>query len=123
MLRSYSGAISRIQGDRYRFEPHSTRLVSHFPSQILGYPANIQFAISTPPNCEFQVDDAENEWTFHEPFNYIHARALVTCFKDNRAICQKVFDNLAPGGYFELQDPCFPVGCDDDTMKGTSLGE
>lgn len=76
-----------------------------------------------PANCEFQVDDAENDWTFFEPFNYIHARAMVTCFKDNRAICQKIFDNLAPGGYFELQDPCFPVGCDDGTLKGTSLGE
>lgn len=47
----------------------------------------------------------------------------MTCFKDNRAICQKIFDNLTPGGYFELQDPCFPVFCDDGTLTGTALDE
>jgi hypothetical protein len=47
----------------------------------------------------------------------------VTCFKNNRAIAQKIFDNLTPGGYFELQDPTFPIRCDDGTLDGTSFGE
>jgi trans-aconitate methyltransferase len=80
-------------------------------------------ASSVPPNCLFQVDDAEDDWTFNEPFDYIHARAVVTCFKDNRAMLQKIYDNLAPGGYFELQDPCLPMQSDDGTLEGTPLGE
>jgi hypothetical protein len=48
---------------------------------------------------------------------------MVTCFRDNRAICQKIFDNLTPGGYYELQDPTFPMGCDDGTIEGTSIGQ
>lgn len=78
---------------------------------------------SVPPNCRFEVDDAEDEWTYNEPFDYIHARAIVTCFKSNRAMAQKIFDNLAPGGYFELQDPCLPMISDDGSLDGTPLGE
>jgi hypothetical protein len=69
------------------------------------------------------VDDAEDDWVFNEPFDYIHARAIVTCFKNNRAIAQKIFDNLTPGGYFELQDPTFPTKCDDETFESTSIKE
>ncbi|KAJ9145131.1 S-adenosyl-L-methionine-dependent methyltransferase [Pleurostoma richardsiae] len=76
-----------------------------------------------PPNCKFQVDDAEEDWSFGSPFDYIHARAIVTCFRDNRAMAQKIFDNLEPGGYFELQDPCLPAVSDDGSMDGTALGE
>lgn len=74
-------------------------------------------------NCKFEVADAESDWTFDQPFNYIHTRAVLTCFKDNRAVLQKIYDNLAPGGYFELQDPCLPMLCDDGTLEGTALGE
>lgn len=78
-----------------------------------------------PNNCSFEIGDAEeSDWGFEEsPFDYIHARAMVTCFKDGRSIVQHVWDNLAPGGYFELQDPCMPLRCDDGTMEGTALGE
>jgi trans-aconitate methyltransferase len=79
--------------------------------------------VSVPANCQFQVDDAEEEWSFREPFNYIHARAIVTCFKNNKTMAQKIFDNLAPGGVFELQDPSFPMTCDDNTFAGTALEE
>jgi hypothetical protein len=47
----------------------------------------------------------------------------VTCFKNNRAIVQKIFGNLVPGGYFELQDPVLPMKCDDETLAGTPLEE
>ncbi|KAE9366332.1 S-adenosyl-L-methionine-dependent methyltransferase [Stipitochalara longipes BDJ] len=76
-----------------------------------------------PANCQFEINDAEEEWNFSQPFDYIHARAIVTCFKNNPAIVQKIFENLAPGGYFELQDPCLPMRCDDGTLEGTPLNE
>ncbi|KAG8157081.1 hypothetical protein KVR01_013071 [Diaporthe batatas] len=77
-----------------------------------------------PANCTFEIGDAEeDDWGFDRPFDYVHARAMVTCFKDGPAILRRVWDNLAPGGYFELQDPCMPMRCDDGTMDGTALGE
>lgn len=75
-----------------------------------------------PRNLSFEICDAEEaDWGFDIPFDYIHARAMVTCFKRPKAVLQYIFENLAPGGYFELQDPCLPMQCDDDTMKGTAL--
>jgi len=62
-----------------------------------------------PTNCSFEIADAEDDWNFGRPFNYIHGRALLTCFTDPRSILQKAYDNLAPGGYLELQDGLFPV--------------
>lgn len=85
-----------------------------------------------PRNCVFEIGDAEEaDWGFSDPdaggdggvFDYIHARAMVTCFKDARTIIRRIYENLAPGGYFELQDPCLPMRCDDGTMEGTALGE
>lgn len=77
-----------------------------------------------PRNLSFEIGDAEEaDWGFDLPFDYVHARAMVTCFQDGRGVLRRAFDNLAPGGYFELQDPCLPMQCDDGTMDGTALGE
>ncbi|KAL2064371.1 hypothetical protein VTL71DRAFT_4865 [Oculimacula yallundae] len=92
-------------------------------STVIGTDLSPIQPLYVPPNCQFEVDDAENEWNFTEPFDYIHARAIVTCFKDNPAMVQKIFNNLKPGGYFEFQDPCFPMLCDDNSLEGTSLQE
>ena len=44
-----------------------------------------------------------------------------TCFKDPKAVFQKAFDALAPGGYFEMQDVYFKPESNDGTVNGTSL--
>ncbi len=36
---------------------------------------------------------------------------------------RKIYDNLAPGGYFELQDPSFPLKSDDGTLEASQLGQ
>jgi len=64
---------------------------------------------SVPPNCRFEIDDAEDKWIFEEKFDYIHGRALVSCFKDHAAVFREAFKSLAPGGYLELQDATFPL--------------
>ncbi|KAK3935146.1 methyltransferase domain-containing protein [Diplogelasinospora grovesii] len=79
-----------------------------------------------PPNCRFEISDAEeDDWGFDSDhkFDYIRARALVTSCMDGRAMMRRAFDNLEPGGYFELQDPCLPMRCDDGTLDGTALAE
>lgn len=57
----------------------------------------------TPPNCVFEVDDFESEWTHRRPFDYIHARELGGCISDEAKLFGQAFRHLAPGGYFELQ--------------------
>jgi len=61
-----------------------------------------------PPNCDFEIHDAEEDWTFSRPFDYIHGRALLSCFQNPASIIAKAWDSLAPGGYLELQDGLFP---------------
>lgn len=76
---------------------------------------------SVPPNCQFEVDDAEDDWMFNRPFDFIHMRGTMTCFRDPKDILTKAFDSLAPGGYVEMQDSIFPMFCHDDTLEGTGL--
>ena len=57
-----------------------------------------------PINCSFEVHDAEDTWDFGRSFDYIHGRALLSCFTDPKSIIQKAFDTLEPGGHLELQD-------------------
>lgn len=55
------------------------------------------------------MDDAEDEWAFSTKFDYIHGRALASCFKDPTFVIREAFRSLAPGGYLELQDGYFPM--------------
>lgn len=34
----------------------------------------------TPPNCVFEVDDVQREWTWRDPFDFIHMRQLLGAF-------------------------------------------
>jgi hypothetical protein len=46
---------------------------------------------------------------FPNKFDFIHGRALLSCFQNPEAVIQKAFDALAPGGYLEMQDGFFPM--------------
>lgn len=75
---------------------------------------------SVPQNCEFLIDDAEDEWVFSRPFDYIHGRACATCFKRPQEIFRKAFDALRPGGHFEMQDLNLQTS-EDGSIEGTTL--
>ncbi|KAL4917942.1 S-adenosyl-L-methionine-dependent methyltransferase [Aspergillus aurantiobrunneus] len=56
------------------------------------------------PNVSFQLDDARDEWTYHEPFDMVHLRGLAGAFSDWSSIYKQAFRHLAPGGYIEITD-------------------
>jgi ubiquinone/menaquinone biosynthesis C-methylase UbiE len=74
-----------------------------------------------PPNCQFEVDDAEDEWMYSQRFDFIHMRGMMTCFPDPKSVLEKAFNHLAPGGYLEMHDGVFPFLSRDDTLEGTAL--
>ncbi|KAF2021141.1 S-adenosyl-L-methionine-dependent methyltransferase [Aaosphaeria arxii CBS 175.79] len=80
----------------------------HPNSRVLGTDLSPIQPNYVPVNCTFEIADAEDDWTFSRPFDYIHGRALLSCFSDPRSIVRKAYDALAPGGYLELQDGLFP---------------
>ncbi|KAL4801637.1 S-adenosyl-L-methionine-dependent methyltransferase [Aspergillus unguis] len=76
-----------------------------------------------PPNCRFEIDDYEQPWTFMLGFDFVHGRMLAGSICDVHGLFQQVYNNLAPGGWFELQDFAFPVKSDDNSLKGSALEE
>lgn len=74
-----------------------------------------------PSNCQFEVDDAEDEWNYHRKFDLIHGRAMATCFKDPAAVIRSAVANLNPGGYLEFHDFVLPMHDIDGTLQGTAF--
>ncbi|KAI0125451.1 S-adenosyl-L-methionine-dependent methyltransferase [Xylariales sp. AK1849] len=59
---------------------------------------------NVPSNCSFERDDIEDEWVFDRTFDYVHLRAMLTCFGDHTGVLKKIYDNLRPGGWVEYHE-------------------
>ena len=59
---------------------------------------------SGPPNVFFELDDAQDEWMYNEPFDFIHMRALSGAFPDWNAIYTEVSKHLKLSCCFEIVD-------------------
>ncbi|OJJ42513.1 hypothetical protein ASPZODRAFT_1313209 [Penicilliopsis zonata CBS 506.65] len=70
-----------------------------------------------PTNCVFEIDDYEASWEYNHPFDYIHGRELAGSIKDINRLANQAFNNLQPGGYFELDAISLDVFADDDSLK------
>ena len=73
-----------------------------------------------PPNCHFYIDDAESDWVYKKPFDFVHGRALGGVIGDWKKLHTQAFRILKPGGWFELQDIGGFMYCDDGTMGDDS---
>ncbi|KAL4412520.1 methyltransferase domain-containing protein [Colletotrichum abscissum] len=89
-----------------------------------------------PPNCSFEVDDIEKDWTWSTKFDFIHIRHMNSAIADWERLLRQAYDtqekansqvlfphppsNLEPGGYVEMTDNCFPLQCQDGTMDPKS---
>ena len=76
---------------------------------------------SVPPNCHFEVDDAEDAWVFSDKFDYIHSRYMVAAFSDWPKLFRSCYENLNAGGYVELQEYYVEFQCIDNSLAGTAL--
>ncbi|RSL40255.1 hypothetical protein CEP53_013487 [Fusarium sp. AF-6] len=79
-----------------------------------------QVKLIVPPNCIFEIEDAEKEWTWTQKFDYIFVRLMVGSIADWDKFTRKCYENLEPGGWLEVIDPTFPAKSDDGTLKPTS---
>lgn len=93
---------------------------AHPEADVIGVDLSPVQPSFVPPNCHFEIDDLEKEWTWSQPFDFIFSRMMTGSFSDNADIVQKAFDRLEPGGYFEAQDMALPIGCDDGTLTEDS---
>lgn len=93
---------------------------AHPEAEVVGVDLSPIQPWLVPPNCRFEVDDLEEDWTWAGSFDFILSRAMTGCFADYGACIQKAYDALEPGGYLELQDIHVPFGCDDGTLTEDS---
>lgn len=89
----------------------------HPEAEVLGVDLSAIQPWFIPPNLTFQVDDIEEPWSFSQPFDYIHSRMMTSSLADWKTYLRQCFDNLAPGGWLELQDVGPFPSSDDDTLK------
>ncbi|CAG8304727.1 unnamed protein product [Penicillium nalgiovense] len=76
-----------------------------------------------PPNCLFEVDDVLREWTWREPFDYIHMRMMYGAFDSEgwSQVYKQAYDALEPGGWIEQVEMDIRVHSDDGTLKKDSV--
>ncbi|RSL99356.1 hypothetical protein CDV31_012222 [Fusarium ambrosium] len=72
-----------------------------------------------PPNVEFFIDDTDEEWNHSAPFDYIHSRMMTSSIRNWPDYLKKIYDNLNPGGYVELQEADLFLSSDDTTLHPT----
>ncbi|KAF2490796.1 S-adenosyl-L-methionine-dependent methyltransferase [Lophium mytilinum] len=92
----------------------------HPSAKVLGTDLSPIQPTDVPPNCSFLIDDADSEWLFREPFDFIHSRAMIAAFKDWPRYIEQAYANLKPGGYLEIQDFYFPCCCSDPSINSTN---
>lgn len=91
-------------GERY---PNSTIIATDI-GVFDGGPGRVSIS-----NVQFQLGDAEDEWTFREPFDLVHIRGMSGAFHDWGRVYRQAFDLLVPEGYIEVADADPTV----DTLK------
>jgi len=95
--------------------------VQHPSAQVIGTDLSPIQPEYVPPNCRFEIDDAEDEWLYTEQFDYIHLRMMFHCFKDHVGVIRSAFEHLRPGGYMEWQEWPGVLQSSDDSIRGTAV--
>ncbi|KAI5464953.1 S-adenosyl-L-methionine-dependent methyltransferase [Mariannaea sp. PMI_226] len=88
----------------------------HPDAEVIGVDLSPSQPSFVPPNVTFEIDDIDEDWTYSQPFDYIHSRFMNFSVQNWTSYLEKIFKNLAPGGYVELQEVDVTMGCDDGTL-------
>ena len=76
-----------------------------------------------PTNCQFQIDDAEQQWTFgYNNFDFIHCRDMYTGIRDWKRFIRQCYDHVKPGGWVEISSVYPMLKSDDGTLPPPDSG-
>ncbi|KAL6363212.1 hypothetical protein LRP88_02620 [Fusarium phalaenopsidis] len=105
----------------------SIEMAEEYPAAEVRYHFSLLFmsihAYQTrvPPNCRFELDDIEREWTWKEDsFDFVFARDLLLAIRDWPALIDQTYTHLKPGGWVEFQAIVGLLGSDDDSIPEDS---
>ncbi len=66
---------------------------------------------------KFEIDDAEEAWTFQHKFDFVHGRYLAAAIGDWPKLMRQAFDATKPGCYAEFQDFDLTYYSEDGSLK------
>ncbi|KAF5004713.1 hypothetical protein FDECE_8824 [Fusarium decemcellulare] len=93
----------------------------HPSANVLGVDLSPIQPSFVPPNCKFEVDDINQEWTYpEEKFDFIHMRGLTGCIPDWDQFHEKAIKYLKPGGWVEHVELWGWAKSDDGTLRPDS---
>ncbi|PMD64476.1 S-adenosyl-L-methionine-dependent methyltransferase [Hyaloscypha bicolor E] len=88
-----------------------------YPSaEVIGIDLSPTQPPMVPPNVRFEVDNAEEEWTYSKKFDFIHCRWMAGSILNWPRLVSRVYKNLKPGGWFECQDYDIMVTSSDGSL-------
>ncbi|ROT42181.1 S-adenosyl-L-methionine-dependent methyltransferase [Sodiomyces alkalinus F11] len=93
----------------------------HPEAEVVGIDLSPIQPLFVPPNVKFEIDDFEDDWTFSRPFDYIHSRMNNSSIANWEDYIRRSYENLAPGGYIELQEFTLPLSDDGTLTKDHAL--
>lgn len=71
-----------------------------------------------PPNCQFEVDDIEDDWQrAEESCDFIHCRELVFAIRNWDRLLEQSHTHLKPGGWIELGCTVTQSQSDDGSLQ------
>ena len=77
-----------------------------------------------PPNCQFEIDDIEEDWTWKKNrFDLINGRELMLAIHDWPRLLRQTFEHLKPGGHAEFAGSYPQISCDDGTLPANTAYE
>ncbi|KAJ6121329.1 S-adenosyl-L-methionine-dependent methyltransferase [Penicillium capsulatum] len=95
-----------------------------FPSAIVRgvdiFPPPVSWV---PPNCILEVDDVVREWTWDDPFDFIHLRIMIGAFTPDEwdQVYRHCYQNLKPGGWIEQLELDAHLKSDDGSIVPDSM--
>ncbi|OBT73167.1 hypothetical protein VF21_07931 [Pseudogymnoascus sp. 05NY08] len=95
-------------------------VADEYPSaQVVGIDLSPIQPSWVAPNCEFVIDNAEEEWPYTQSkaFDLIHWRVLSGSIKDWPRLYSQAFKHLKPGAWLEAQEHDVRVSSDDDSVE------
>ncbi|KAA8913408.1 S-adenosyl-L-methionine-dependent methyltransferase [Sphaerosporella brunnea] len=93
----------------------------HPYAEVLGIDLSPTQPSWVPPNCRFEVDDADDDWVHaSDSFDFIHLRNLNQGIQDWGHVMSEAYRCVKPGGYIELSEAGHAFFSDDNSMAPTS---
>lgn len=94
-------------------------MAEQFPNaQIIGTDLSPIQPSWVPPNVQFELDDAESEWTFgSDHFDFIHIRCMFGAIGDWPRLFTQAYTALKPGGWIEVVEIYTPSTSDDGSLN------